>query len=256
MFRRFDFEGSPVLVQEPEIRDPETASPLVLFLHGSGERGVDEWSALGHGLPAVAGRPEVARVRIAVPQCPPRWALDRLGRPPRVARRRARDCARRRHWVQHGGPGGMGARAAPPRARPSPFAHRGAPSPGDHGRRARARPPPRSDVGDSRPRRRACPRLGVGRRRHGACGDRPSPEIHALRGPFARRDERDRLTGGVEGESPAQPRKSIGRSRRRRLARQGEDARPLGPDPVRSPQPLELLLYFSARRSAELRRQL
>jgi predicted peptidase len=105
MFRRFDFEGSPVLVQEPEIRDPETASPLVLFLHGSGERGVDEWSALGHGLPAVAGRPEVARVRIAVPQCPPRWALDRLGRPPRVARRRARDCARRRHWVQHGGRG-------------------------------------------------------------------------------------------------------------------------------------------------------
>jgi predicted peptidase len=75
MFRRFEFEGLPVLVQEPEIRDPETASPLVLFLHGSGERGVDGWSALRHGLPAVAGRPEVARVRIAVPQCPPggRW---------------------------------------------------------------------------------------------------------------------------------------------------------------------------------------
>jgi predicted peptidase len=74
VFRRFDFEGLPVLVQEPEPQ-PETVSPLVLFLHGSGERGIDGWSALRYGLPEVAGRPEIARIRIAVPQCPPgdRW---------------------------------------------------------------------------------------------------------------------------------------------------------------------------------------
>jgi predicted peptidase len=90
VFRRFDFEELPVLVLEPEIREAETISPLVLFLHGSGERGVDGWSALRHGLPRIAGRPEVALVRIAVPQCPPgeRWSewvdplaslLDALG---------------------------------------------------------------------------------------------------------------------------------------------------------------------------------
>lgn len=90
MFRRLDFEGLPVLVREPESPEAETVSPLVLFLHGSGERGVDGWSALRHGLPKFAGRREVARIRIAVPQCPPaeRWSewvdplaslLDALG---------------------------------------------------------------------------------------------------------------------------------------------------------------------------------
>jgi predicted peptidase len=75
VFRRFDFDGLPVLVQEPEAQALGPASPLVLFLHGSGERGVDGWSALRYGLPHVAGRPEIARIRMAVPQCPPgeRW---------------------------------------------------------------------------------------------------------------------------------------------------------------------------------------
>jgi predicted peptidase len=90
VFRRFDFEALPVLVREPEIAEAEIASPLVLFLHGSGERGVDAWSALRHGLPRFAARLEVAGIRIAVPQCPPgeRWSewvdplaslLDALG---------------------------------------------------------------------------------------------------------------------------------------------------------------------------------
>jgi predicted peptidase len=91
VLRRFDFEGLPVLVREPELHEPGVVSPLVLFLHGSGQRGVDGWSALSFGLPTVATRPEVARVRIAVPQCPPaaRWIdwvdalallVDKLGR--------------------------------------------------------------------------------------------------------------------------------------------------------------------------------
>jgi dienelactone hydrolase len=82
MFRRFDFEGLPVLIREPAKTDAGAAPSLALFLHGSGERGVDGWSALRYGLPKFAYRPEVARIRIAVPQCPPaeRWSacVDRL----------------------------------------------------------------------------------------------------------------------------------------------------------------------------------
>jgi pimeloyl-ACP methyl ester carboxylesterase len=90
MFRRFEFEGFPVLLREPEMPETEAISPLVLFLHGSDDRGVDGWNALRHGLSKVVGRHEIAHIRIVVPQCPPatRWVewvdplaslLDALG---------------------------------------------------------------------------------------------------------------------------------------------------------------------------------
>jgi predicted peptidase len=77
MWRRLDFSGLPVLVWEDE--GHEKALPLVLFLHGAGERGVDGWSALRYGLPSVLGQPRPERMRVVVPQCPPecRWG-DRL----------------------------------------------------------------------------------------------------------------------------------------------------------------------------------
>src|SRR6188768_528936 len=75
MFRHFEFGGLPVLVRDNEACEQDATVPLVLFLHRSGERGSDGWNALRYGLPAVANRPEIARLRIVVPQCPlgDRW---------------------------------------------------------------------------------------------------------------------------------------------------------------------------------------
>jgi predicted peptidase len=82
MWRRLDFPNLPVLVWE----DPpgEHPSPLVLFLHGAGERGVDGWSVLRYALPRVLEQSRSEKMRVVVPQCPPeaRWGdrLDDLGR--------------------------------------------------------------------------------------------------------------------------------------------------------------------------------
>ena len=77
MWHRLDFPKLPVLAWEDDAY--QKALPLVLFLHGAGERGVDGWSALRYGLPSVLGQPRPERMRVVVPQCPPecRWD-DRL----------------------------------------------------------------------------------------------------------------------------------------------------------------------------------
>src|SRR5215472_18439815 len=71
MWRLLDLP-SPVLLWEAPA---ETAAPVVLFLHGVGERGRDGWSALRYGLPSVLARPRREAMRVLVPQCPSasRW---------------------------------------------------------------------------------------------------------------------------------------------------------------------------------------
>lgn len=45
--------------------------PLIVFLHGMGERGSDGWNQTGVGLgPAIRARPEEFRCLVAMPQCP------------------------------------------------------------------------------------------------------------------------------------------------------------------------------------------
>jgi predicted peptidase len=82
MWRRLDSSRLPVLLWEDE-NEGRTA-PLVLFLHGAGERGVDGWSTVGYALPRVLERPRPEKMRVVVPQCPPgaRWGdcLDDLER--------------------------------------------------------------------------------------------------------------------------------------------------------------------------------
>jgi predicted peptidase len=82
MWRRLDFPELPVLLWEDEAS--EQAAPLVLFLHGAGERGVDGWSAARYALPRVLEQPRPEKMRVVVPQCPPerRWGdqLEDLAR--------------------------------------------------------------------------------------------------------------------------------------------------------------------------------
>jgi predicted peptidase len=82
MWRRLDFPRLPVLIWEDEAS--EQASPLVLFLHGAGERGVDGSSVVRYALPAVLAKARPEKMRVVVPQCPPerRWSdqLEDLAR--------------------------------------------------------------------------------------------------------------------------------------------------------------------------------
>jgi predicted peptidase len=81
MWRRLEFPQLPVVVWEDGA--PET-SPLVLFLHGAGERGFDGWGAIRYALPRVLEKPRPEKMRVVVPQCPPerRWGdqLEDLAR--------------------------------------------------------------------------------------------------------------------------------------------------------------------------------
>jgi predicted peptidase len=82
---RDEFEGLPYRVLLPEPYDVSRRYPLVLFLHGSGERGRDNARQLLHGVHHFAD----ARVRAAhrcivvAPQCPPEstWGGTWFGGP-------------------------------------------------------------------------------------------------------------------------------------------------------------------------------
>jgi predicted peptidase len=50
--------------------DPETPVPLILFLHGAGERGTDLDAVRRHGIPRVAARIEAFPFIAVSPQCP------------------------------------------------------------------------------------------------------------------------------------------------------------------------------------------
>jgi predicted peptidase len=82
MWRRLEFSKFPVLFWEDEAC--EEATPVVLFLHGAGERGVDGSSVVRYALPRALEKPRPEKMRVVVPQCPPesRWEehLDDLGR--------------------------------------------------------------------------------------------------------------------------------------------------------------------------------
>src|SRR5687767_11611959 len=70
---------------KPKNFDPANKYPLVLFLHGAGERGSDNQLQLKHGAPLFL-KPEVRnrfRCFVVAPQCPPErkwtdidWASD------------------------------------------------------------------------------------------------------------------------------------------------------------------------------------
>lgn len=62
----------PYLLHLPEDYDPDSERrwPLVLFLHGAGERGSDLDSAMGHGIPKLAEAGHEFPFVIATPQCP------------------------------------------------------------------------------------------------------------------------------------------------------------------------------------------
>jgi len=70
-------DGLPYRLLKPDDYDPNQSYPLVLFLHGAGERGVDNNRQLVHGVPAfaaAANRKQYPCFLIA-PQCPAeaRW---------------------------------------------------------------------------------------------------------------------------------------------------------------------------------------
>ncbi|MBN2841925.1 MAG: prolyl oligopeptidase family serine peptidase [Sedimentisphaerales bacterium] len=52
-------------------KDPDKKWPLVMFLHGVGERGSDVQKVEKHGLPALASRGQKFDFIIIAPQCPP-----------------------------------------------------------------------------------------------------------------------------------------------------------------------------------------
>lgn len=84
-WHRDAFEGLPYRVLLPEPYDVSRRYPLVIFLHGSGERGRDNERQLLHGVHHFA-RPEVRRALPAIvvaPQCPPEssWGGTWFGGP-------------------------------------------------------------------------------------------------------------------------------------------------------------------------------
>lgn len=65
------------LIHVPRGTPPERGWPLLLFLHGAGERGTDAWQAARHGPPALLHRNEQLRQCIVLsPQCPDKMWWD------------------------------------------------------------------------------------------------------------------------------------------------------------------------------------
>ena len=68
-------DGTEVLYRlaSPEKTEPGKKYPLVLFLHGSGERGTDNTAQMKHGVPAILAGAEKLNepVFLIAPQCPP-----------------------------------------------------------------------------------------------------------------------------------------------------------------------------------------
>ncbi|MGK0185767.1 MAG: putative peptidase [Verrucomicrobiales bacterium] len=65
------------LLHVPRGNSPEAGFPLVLFLHGAGERGSDVWEVATQGPPAMLGSNRQLRQCIVVsPQCPADWWWD------------------------------------------------------------------------------------------------------------------------------------------------------------------------------------
>jgi predicted peptidase len=85
-FKGADGGTLPYRLLKPDGYDPQKRYPLVLFLHGAGERGDDNTAQLKHGV-AEFTREDVRRKYpcfLAAPQCPRRssWApISRLGDP-------------------------------------------------------------------------------------------------------------------------------------------------------------------------------
>lgn len=64
-------DGSPYRLFVPQDYDPNKAWPLILFLHGSGERGTDDLAPTGIGLgPALLKHPERYPALVIFPQAP------------------------------------------------------------------------------------------------------------------------------------------------------------------------------------------
>src|SRR4051812_3154963 len=70
-----DGKALPYRLMKPRDYDPARTYPLVLFLHGAGERGTDNEAQLKLGVPEFVKRREQYPCFLVVPQCPPggRW---------------------------------------------------------------------------------------------------------------------------------------------------------------------------------------
>lgn len=63
-------ETFPYLVYEPADRNPEEKLPMIVFLHGAGERGTDPWIMTCHSIPMIFEKPNDYRCVVVCPQCP------------------------------------------------------------------------------------------------------------------------------------------------------------------------------------------
>ena len=65
------------LLHVPRGKAPASGWPLVLFLHGAGERGSNVWKVAAQGPPALLPRnPELRQCIVVSPQCPEDWWWD------------------------------------------------------------------------------------------------------------------------------------------------------------------------------------
>ncbi len=74
----------PYAILYPENFNPQQKYPLMLFLHGSGERGIDGTAQLKHGGEFLASAEQLKDVILVVPQCPKEdaWACySKPGKP-------------------------------------------------------------------------------------------------------------------------------------------------------------------------------
>lgn len=72
IFREGTDKSLPYRFMQPEKIEPSTKYPLVIFLHGAGERGTDNEKQLVHGIPQFASKENRAKYPsfLIAPQCP------------------------------------------------------------------------------------------------------------------------------------------------------------------------------------------
>jgi predicted peptidase len=93
-YKDADGKSLPYRLLRPDGYDPGTRYPLVLFLHGSGERGDDNEKQLRHGMPEFAGAENRKKYScfLAAPQCPEGakwvdvdWSAEAQPQPEKIA---------------------------------------------------------------------------------------------------------------------------------------------------------------------------
>src|SRR5258708_1365606 len=72
VYKDKDGKTIPYRLMKPEGYDPSKKSPLVVFLHGAGERGTDNEKQMIHGVPQFASKENREKYPcfLIAPQCP------------------------------------------------------------------------------------------------------------------------------------------------------------------------------------------